>query len=73
MGPCRMIGSAAPRPRRQLVLRLVALCLAGCVDEMTVTDGERDISVLPATPAQQRLRYGIEGTAIVPDGLYACS
>ncbi|MBX3568884.1 MAG: hypothetical protein KF914_12555 [Rhizobiaceae bacterium] len=41
------------------------------VSEVTVTDSEGDVSTLPAAPAEQRSRYGIEGMAIVLDGLDA--
>jgi hypothetical protein len=38
------------------------------VTQVTVTDGEGDVSILPAAPAEQRSRYGVEGLAIVLDG-----
>jgi hypothetical protein len=38
------------------------------LSEVMVSDSEGDVSTLPAAPAEQRSRYGIEGMAIVLDG-----
>lgn len=61
-------GDPAPGLATYVCEDQTALVVDNRVTQVTVTDGEGDVSTLPAAPAEQRSRYGVEGLAIVLDG-----